>query len=956
MEISETLSKYITTLEQLKFREFTFKDIYELKAKKTRELGSDYIFDEYNDNCFIVNSKYEIGQFILFFYRPKKVKYVNLNKSQDKIFSTLQIDDFMVQNSIQDLEFDVGQSGCLDTSYSKFKINLADKTIDVFKFKAIISSIYSYGSNNREILQKEKISPLDLSEYFYYYFEYNNQEDNKEFVYYETQERTNLFTKLKTFYYSKYNYFKFCGPISGGKSTTLIKFKNTYHGVLYLNLKVIKKNYLNGNSLYKSIMLYELKNIVLNKEKKEDEEKELNEIIQKNDILEIIFFKLIEFLLKLEKRNILVLDQFRNIDSDSKTFDKIKKKINNSTIGLILSSSIDEREIKNELIITLNKFYTMPKNLTPENQNYFFYIPNLLEITVVKEKYLSQNIISKDLIDLYEQFSFKTQYISLLKNIEEIDSNINIINKQITQKMIKHCIFPNPVSLDFILLLINEYIDLKMEYKDENFNLLIKIPLKFIDVHFDDNSFSLHYGFPYIKTLVEDSKNNLDIKKYFEKKMYEEKFYTQFKGPYFEKAVINSILDGKLCFDENNMNKENIYKIIVNNIIQMKEADKRNNINTIINRLKNIKENESYEEKEYNTYINDRISKIEEYINKKNQINYNIFLYKVLEEELEILRKEVEENKVKKKSKNKCDKQIIPIYDEKFKNGNILIEQTQITGKCVDSAYLYGNKDEKTLILLQMKFYEVNSGISNDDKRKLEKSYIQENCKKILMNVFFNLGITIKTWHYILILHFDSEKGTYNKNLVNACFSNDLDYIFYDPIKNKFYNKDKKKIEHLNYNYLTNLNDIEFESNPLKCFEKTKRIESFIAKRNRDLSEKISYKEQTRNYVKNFEKDYNVSFTDFFVKIKNNFKDIKNITPISFLKLETKNYLPILNDNYGYIFLNNHKNGLIFMGKLKNNEHYIIYDSRSKNEISFLQLNSFINIEEEFIYFVVKLT
>jgi len=44
------------------------------------------------------------------------------------------------------------------------------------------------------------------------------------------------------------------------------------------------------------------------------------------------------------------------------------------------------------------------------------------------------------------------------------------------------------------------------------------------------------------------------------------------------------------------------------------------------------------------------------------------------------------------------------------------------------------------------------------------------------------------------------------------------------------------------------------------------------------------------------------------------------------------------------------------MGKLKNNEHYIIYDSRSKNEISFLQLNSFINIEEEFIYFVVKLT
>ena len=962
METNEILSKYSETLERLKFREFTYKVIYELKALKSSKLGNDYIFDEFNNNSFIISSIKERGQFIIFFYKPKKVKYINLNKSQDMVFSTHQIDDFMAKYSFQDLEFNIGQGEYHGASYSKFKINLASIKNDEFNFKAIISSIGSYGSNNRELLQKDKFSPLDFSKYFYYYFKYNNPKENKEFVYYETPEREKLFTKLKTFYYSRYNYFKFCGPISGGKSTTLIKFKNNYPGVIYFNLKVIKKNYLNENSLYKSIMLYELKNIILNKGNKNDEEKELNEIILNNDILETIFLKLIEFLLKLNIRNILVLDQFRNIDSDSKTFDKIKEKINNSKIGLILSSSINEKGIKNELVLTLNKFFKMPKNLTPENQYYFFYIPNLLENTIVKEKYLSQNEINKDFIDLYEQFSFKTQYTSLLKNIKEIDKKINIINEQITQKMIKQCIFPNPVSLEFILLVINKYIDLNMEYNEENFNLLRKIPLKFIDVHFDDNYFSLHYGFPYIKTLVEDSKKNLDIKKYFEKKMYEEKFYSQFKGPYFEKAVINSILDGKLSFEGNNMNSENIHKIIVNDIIEMKETDKRNNVYTIINRMKNLNETKSYQEKEYNTYINDRINLIEEYFNKvKKRINYNIFLYKELEEELEILKKEKENfennknDKDKKKSDKTFDKKITSLYDEKFKDGNILIEQTQISGKYVDSAYLYGNKDTKTLVLLKMKFYDVNCGISKEEKIKMEKHYIQEKCKKILRNIYLNLGIAIETWHYLLILHYDSKEGTYNKNLANMCIKNDLEYIFFDPIEKKFYDKDKNQIDHLSYNYLTNLNDSEFESNPLRCFEKTKRIESFIAKRNRDLSEKISYKEKTINYVKDFEKKYKVSFNDFYTKIKEKYKSIKNIIPISFLNMEKNNYFPILNDNFGYIFLNKNQNGLIFMAKLKNNEGYIILDSSNENEIDFLELSPFINIEEKFLYFVVKL-
>ena len=948
-------SQYITTLENLKFGELTYKTIYEMKAKKSSELGKGYRIVEHSINYFIVYKIDKSNEFGIFFNGPKTVNYTNLNESQNLIFSTLQIDEFIIKNSIQELELGQDMGEYQGVYYSKFKTGLGNIKKDVFNFKAIIPFNDNYVSNYK-LLLNDKFSPLDLSKFFYDYFEYNNPDDKEEFVYYETPERANLLATLDNFYFSNCNYFKFCGPISGGKSTTLLKFKNQYVGILYFNLKTIKKFYLNGNPKYKSIMLYEMRSIMLNKEKQKDQEEELNKIIQNNEILEIIFSELIEFLEKLKIRNILVIDQFRNSDFDSSTFDKIQKKINNSLIGLILSSSIDEKEIKNELILTLSKFYKMPKVYSPKNQNYYFYIPNLLGNKIIKENYISQNKFSNDFIDLFEQFSFKTQYISLLKKKEGIDENFKIIHNQITQKMQNQNIFPTSVSLEFILLLINEYIDKTLEYKEENFNLLRKIPLKFIDVHFDDNYFSLHYGFPYIKTLVEDSKKKLDIKNYFEKNMFTEKFYTQFKGPYFEKAVINSIIDRKLYLNKDDQNNEKIYKIIVNNILDMKETDKENNAKTIINRINNKVKKKPYEEKEYNTYIDDRIKNIEELLNEKNKINFNNFLEQALKEELEILKKELEKIKNKKKSENKYDKQIISLYDEKFTNGNILIEQIQPTGKAVDAAFLFGNKNEKTLILLQMKFYEKTSGVSTEEKQKLDKLYIQNTCKKVLSNIYLNLGIKIETWHYILILYFNSKDETYNTSLVRICNNNDLEYIFFDPLENKFYNKEKKQIKVLDLNFLTNLNDIEFESNPIKCFQETEIIKSYITKRNRDLTKKISYKEKTKKFIQDFENKYKVSFENFFKKIKNNFKNIKNIKVISFLNMELNKYFPILKDGYGYIFLNNNQNGLIFMGKLKNNENYIILDNNNKNEIKFLKLNSFINIEEEFIYFVVKLT
>ena len=948
------LAKYNEILEKLKFGEYTYKYIYEKKNKKENNFDKEYRIVEGN-NCFIVH-KIKGDEFSLFFNKPKKVNYLDIGKTQTLIFSTLQIDEFMKENSIQDFKFQYNGN----TAYYSKQKSILNQTGDEIKCKTITLINLNFELSS-VLLEKEKFSPFALSQYFYDYFEYNNPETEKEFIYYETPERTQLKLMLMDFYFCKINYFKFCGPISGGKSTTLLKFKNEYKGVIYFNLKAIKKYYLEGNPKYKLIMLNELSRVKINDKKEEDVKKELINIMKDNEVLEIIFIKIIDFLLSLGVRNILIIDQFKNIHFDYTILNEIQQKIYNTKIGLILSSSIDEKEIKKELEITLNTYYKMPNDITFQNQKYYIYVPDLLKNKNIKEIYASQNKISKDFIDLYEQFSFKTKYISILgKEEENLDNGITQINNEITDKMIKQSVFPELISLNFLLLLINDYIEVNMEYTEENINILRKIPLKFIDIHFDDNYFFLHYSFPYIKTLVETTKKKLDVKKYFEQKMYEKQFYCQFKGIYFEETINRSILEGKIYFDKKIEDKK-IYNIIVNNILEMKEIDRENNVYTIINRIKYKTKDSSCVQKNYQDYNYDRAQKIqEEFKNIKNgQIYFNNNLIQALEEELKILEKEKKDYEKIRDLRNISDKfgkKNIIFYDEEFKKGNILIEQIQTKGRCFDSAFLFGDKNNKTLICLQMRFYDETTIVSDKDKKQLEKPYIKSACRKVLSNIYLKLGIKVESWHYIVILYLDYEKNTFNTNIVKICMDKDLEYVFFDPILKKFYNREKKEINFVNLNFLTNIDNDENESNPINCFEYSQIINSYMNKRNRDLRSKKSPKAIAQKNAKYFESKYKLSFNIFFQKIKNKYKYIKNIKIILSLKMEINKCFPILRDGYGFIFLNDNKNGLIFVGKTKNLEDYITYNGENMDYIAPNQINSYINIEEEFMYFIVKLS
>ena len=68
-----------------------------------------------------------------------------------------------------------------------------------------------------------------------------------DFEYEQTKNRDSLISQyiLKFILNQNLRFFKFCGPSSTGKSTTLLKFSREQRGIVYLNLKEIHEFYKN---------------------------------------------------------------------------------------------------------------------------------------------------------------------------------------------------------------------------------------------------------------------------------------------------------------------------------------------------------------------------------------------------------------------------------------------------------------------------------------------------------------------------------------------------------------------------------------------------------------------------------------------------------------------------------------------------------------------------------------
>ena len=317
-------------------------------------------------------------------------------------------------------------------------------------------------------------------------------------------------------------------------------------------------------------------------------------------------------------------------------------------------------------------------------------------------------------------------------------------------------------------------------------------------------------------------------------------------------------------------------------------------------------------------------------INFKEQVKFD---RKFINHEIILLSKTIEDYRLSEIETQRKKNQII----EKSKftgQESFFLDQRSKSGKTLDFAYLYGNKQNKKFIGFQIKCYFENSNLDN---KAINKAIIRDNLQKILVNSMKLLNCKITEWHYFLIFYYNSEIKNENINKYNLikCKINEIGYFFYEPIKNKFFESNLKRvIKGIKIDEYSNLdchsaNLMNYSQNIVKIFNEEKvkignQLEKMIESFKKDLS-----------YIC---KEINPPLDDILNRIKTNIK-VKN--PLQFMlkcKIIKFVLVPPLKD---FILLYKKKDGGFIA--IKNNKDIIEYYDVETGE----KLDYFHNIFDE---------
>ena len=292
---------------------------------------------------------------------------------------------------------------------------------------------------------------------------------------------------------------------------------------------------------------------------------------------------------------------------------------------------------------------------------------------------------------------------------------------------------------------------------------------------------------------------------------------------------------------------------------------------------------------------------------------------------------------------------IINEYKDEFLNGNILLNQCKSIGKIYDQAFLYGEKNSKIFVGFQMKFFENSTFLGQDMGENLTKDYIIENSRKILSKLYLDFNIKINGWYYFMILFYDSEEKSYNKHLTEKCKEESLEYIFYDPIKKFFYDKNEIKIDQLKLALFADLN-INKINNPFNIF----------------LTDSDLYYEQinkeakiyTDNSIMNKKAEEFLSkFNTNLINVKRSLKNIlndKKVINLSGIFTLIKDH-PMISPKDGNIFLFStiDKNDLLYL-YCENNKFYA-GKLREKKNVDIFSIGSLVSLDNFLTFHISKI-
>lgn len=918
-EIELINNKSEEELLNYKYKNKTIRDIIDAIKKNISPYGDIYWTN--SNEVYILMDK-SLRELEIIFPNPIVVKYEVIkrltNKKQLfmdlKVFSTLQIDEFLKTKHFKNPTFEI-QNRSYNYFESKFKLKFINKNLTI---KNIMNDYQLYQHfniiNKDEIIKRE-----DLSTYFNEYFIYPISLDKgASFVYYESKSRDNLYNDLIEFINHPSIYiFKISGPPNDGKSTTLLYLSRNFINIIYLNVKCLEVLYSKEEySKYLNLLIYEFGRIKFSNTK---QSLSFENIF--NDNIKQPYWKIIEELcLYLKKEHIkatIIFDEYKDKRIHFPSFKNITDFFN-TDLKIILCSSINDKEIENEVINTITKFKGNP-SLNLENQDYYFYYSDLID---------TENLEKKN--EIYNNIFF----------LDEMEN------------------YSKSFGIELEVYLFNIYRNVNKDlYFNEDLYILYMIPLKYCKLIFKGNIFEFKYRYKIIEEIVNKNISKINTQDYFEKKLYNKnEFYDKMKADFFEfsaceslKQIKDSLFDQKISyslnvksiekmeFDKNNIdlndyleNNENEINVMSFDEIKLDEKyedliDKE--ITCDENEKKNIEVEEN--EKDIHFYFKTNCENEKKIFSKKKRLRI---------EEEENINNQKSKSKKSKKEKSEIDEKEMKTYiefNEDFKNEGIILNQTDMNGKVLDVGFLVGPLDEKEFIGIQIKFDEFNS-------YKLSKSSIKNKIQQLLVNCYKNLQIKIKKWHYIFCMYYnDLDDFKYNTSLKSNCEEGDIHYIFYNPVNNLFYDRNFSKLSKINLDYRSNL-DNDSNSNPYIILKDCGYLENY-SKQREDFSTKIAIDEKFFGYNKE----------DILQKIKNLNMNNYEFDFICKFKYELNFHLPTPQNSYFFLLKGENNNlfyyynldGILKCGQLE-----------SKEEIKPIKIIKYIEIEDDSIFYVLKIT
>ena len=769
------------------------QDIKEIEHKNLLEMLDNGEFSKkYPSHCFISSIigylvSYN-GSYVGIYNREIKVtiEFENRNKKHQyfRIFSSFEFENICKKNKIPLDSLSIKINNQIIRKYNKSERPAIipfiknDKITFVKREKEKLPETLKFGN----FKNKESSKIKELSSFYKKYFGDDINPDS-DFKYFDSFDRmkisSNIFSLLAA---NSLRQYKCTGPCYIGKSITLLNTCRKIRNTFYLNLKLLAtETRLDSYAILKE----EFSNV------EDDIYTEIRAIIEENYSNDTnpfdTIFRLISYFENKTTNVLFVLDQYKPKYFSCDFSDDLNLKKFGANIKFVFCSSINDHYMRDECYKTWNQFFNNRQtDLNISNQNYYFYYDELY--------YRGVNDYNK----IEKMFNGINKYVAQYKQINiniltEKDNVDKKISKHITGKM-KEFFDDRKINFDFALSSIKNIINKK--YKREYLNsVLFYCPLKYLIVKFFSGGyFQIKMQFPFLKNIIDKELTAQEVDNYFLSEKYTKDTIANdsIKGDYFEYSVKKGLSNNMLPvnFDDN---------VILKEIITMEMIEKDNDDD--IDEEENEEDSKDYSletEAENDIIIETKIKSIKI---KKLMSKFSIKSTPQKNEDIieKYRRKEI--NKISEKNIS------VNIPNETFDGDkNYLIGQKKRTGRLLDYALLYGEKNNKIFVGFQIKcYFEATTYI---DPKFINKEIIKQKCRHILFKSMITFNCKITSWHYFLIFYYNPKKDqkyNLNSDIYNKCLDV-VEFLFYDPVGKAFYDNSYKPLSSIKLTETSNLN------------------------------------------------------------------------------------------------------------------------------------------------------